>query len=211
MSSSFAAIVGGAVGALVLLGVVIGILWFFLLHCNKSSNKNSDTGSSDPSAVVEFKRVGGPSSSSITQPFSGPPHGARQFKMEELEQATKHFDETNLIGYGSFGLVYKGLLRDATVAGLVVIKRRTCDPRQEFVDEVSNMSRIWHRNLVTLLGYCQDKGYQMLVYEYLPNGSMCNHLYDTRKDSTAKLEFRQRLSIALGAAKGILKTTFGSH
>lgn len=64
-------------------------------------------------------------------------------------------------------------------------------------------STIRHRNLVVLIGYCQESGYQMLVSEYLPNGSMCSHLYDTGKGSTTKLEFKQRLSVAIGAAKGL--------
>ncbi|KAM7258115.1 hypothetical protein ACFE04_013856 [Oxalis oulophora] len=108
------------------------------------------------------------------------PHGERQFTIEELEEATNHFNETNLLGYGSFGLVYKGLLRDTVVA----IKRRPGSPKQEFVTE--------------------ESGSQMLVFEYLPNGSICSHLYDTGQESSTKLEFKQRLSIALGAAKGLL-------
>ncbi|KAK2992015.1 hypothetical protein RJ640_014876 [Escallonia rubra] len=252
MSGPLAAIVGGAGGSLALLGIVIGFVWFWICHCKKYSNKNSDTNSSDPSAVgkilskltpempevpyhillafansspaitVELKSRGG-STSSAGPRLSGP-HGARQFTMEELEQATNHFAESSLIGYGSFGLVFKGLLRDGTV---VAIKRRTGFPRQEFVEEVAYLSGIRHRNLVTLLGYCQDNRYQMLVFEYLPNGSISNHLYgmaptlemtsfsaldmfkaywcltDIGKDSATKLEFKQRLSIALGVAKGL--------
>ncbi|XVF23846.1 hypothetical protein REPUB_Repub13aG0074900 [Reevesia pubescens] len=188
-------IVGVAVGALAFLAMVIGLIWFCKSHYKNFSNRNSDTGSSDPSARG-WNRGAGPSSTAGCSLFGT--QGGR-FTMEELEQATKQFNESNLIGHGSFGSVYKGLLRDTIVA----IKRRQGAPRQEFVVEVIYLSEIQHRNLVTLLGYCQESGSQMLVYEYLPNGSMCNHLYDSRIESSTRLEFKQRLSIALGAAKGL--------
>lgn len=197
MSKSIAAVVGGAAGALAFMAIVLGLVWLCKSQSKNYQNKNSETGSSDPSALVEWNRGAGPSSAT-GQPSFGP-QGARQFSMEELEQATKQFSETSLIGFGSFGPVYKGLLRDTVVA----IKRRVGSPRQEFVAEVTYLSEIRHRNLVTLLGYCQQNGYQMLVFEYLPNGSMCNHLYETGLESSTKIEFKQRVSIALGAAKGL--------
>ncbi|ESR32892.1 hypothetical protein CICLE_v10005161mg [Citrus x clementina] len=197
MSKSIAAVVGGAAGALAFMAIVLGLVWLCKSQSKNYQNKNSETGSSDPSALGKWNRGAGPSSAT-GQPSFGP-QGARQFSMEELEQATKQFSETSLIGFGSFGPVYKGLLRDTVVA----IKRRVGSPRQEFVAEVTYLSEIRHRNLVTLLGYCQQNGYQMLVFEYLPNGSMCNHLYETGLESSTKLEFKQRVSIALGAAKGL--------
>ncbi|VAH68572.1 unnamed protein product [Triticum turgidum subsp. durum] len=127
-------------------------------------------------------------------------HGARRFTLEEMSHATKNFSDANLVGAGTFGKVYMGLLLDGTV---VAIKRRVGAPRQDFVDEVRRQSEIWHRNVVTLIGYCQDGGLQMLVFEHLPNGSVCGHLYDSGKESMTRLEFKQRLSIAIGAAKGL--------
>ncbi|XP_044485259.1 probable receptor-like protein kinase At2g39360 isoform X2 [Mangifera indica] len=197
MSKSVATIVGGAAGALALMAVFVGLVWFCKSQCKNVSNKNSETGSSDPSALVEWNRGAG-SISATGQPLSGA-HGARQFTMAELEQATRPFSESSLIGYGSFGPIYKGLLLDTVVA----IKRRPGPPRQEFVAEVNHLSAIRHRNLVSLLGYCLENGSQMLVFEYLPNGNMCNHLYDMGQEPSAKLEFKQRVSIALGAAKGL--------
>ncbi|XP_072985951.1 probable serine/threonine-protein kinase PBL22 isoform X2 [Typha latifolia] len=203
MSWSSAALAGITTGGLALLLIIFGFLWYYVLHCRTFSNKNSETGSSDPSTLVEWNR-GDRISSVGCGPIGERHQGTKQFMLEELEQATKNFSESNLVGAGSFGLVYKGLLLDGTI---VAIKRRLGAARQEFVEEVKKLSEIYHRNLVTLIGYCQEGGLQMLVFEYLPNGSVRGHLYDTGKDSVTRLEFKQRLSIAIGVAKdaGIAK------
>ncbi|XP_019458866.1 PREDICTED: proline-rich receptor-like protein kinase PERK1 isoform X2 [Lupinus angustifolius] len=120
--------------------------------------------------------------------------------MEELSLATNNFSVKNMIGEGKFGEVYKGLLQDGM---LVAIKKRRGLDSQEFVDEVRYLSSIQHRNLVTLIGYCQENNLQFLVYEYVPNGSVSSHLYGAGQQLQGKLEFKHRLSIAQGAAKGL--------
>nr|AFK35308.1 unknown [Lotus japonicus] len=188
MSSSLAAILGGAAGgAVALVGISIILLWFCLCR-QRSVSRTSETGSSDPSQVGR--------------------HGAielqirdtRRFAMEELSLATKNFNDGNLIGQGKFGEVYNGLLQDGV---LVAIKKRFGTPSQEFVDEVRYLSSIQHRNIVTLIGYCQENNLQFLIYEYVPNGSVSSHLYGAGQQSQEKLEFKLRLSIAQGAAKGL--------
>lgn len=192
MSLSIAAIAGIAAGgaALLVLVAVVIALW---CRARARRNRTSETGSSDPSTLVEWGKGGRSSSAPERQ-------GARQFSLSELAQATNNFSEANLVGAGSFGLVYKGLLFDGSV---VAIKRRMGAPRLEFSDEVRRLSEICHRNIVTLIGYCQEGGLQMLVFEYSPNGNVCSHLYDSGKGSMTRLEFKQRLAIAIGAAKGL--------
>uniref|UniRef100_A0A2P2JS48 non-specific serine/threonine protein kinase n=1 Tax=Rhizophora mucronata TaxID=61149 RepID=A0A2P2JS48_RHIMU len=187
MSGTLAAILGGAAGAVALVGIII-IIWFCLSH-KKSISRTSETGSSEPS-IQEGRHVG----VELTL------QEARRFAMEELSLATKNFSDINLIGVGKFGEVYKGLLNDGM---LVAIKKRRGVPSQEFVEEVRYLSPIQHRNLVTLLGYCQENDQQLLLYEYVPSGSVSNHLYGSAQVSDGKLEFKLRLSIALGAATGL--------
>ncbi|KAK3162958.1 hypothetical protein QOZ80_1BG0095830 [Eleusine coracana subsp. coracana] len=187
-----AGIAAGAAMSLVV--VVLLVAWLAVRRLRARRDRSSETGSSEaPPTLAEWGR--------FSRTASAPEfNGAKQFSLEELAQATKNFADANLVGAGSFGLVYKGLLLDGTV---VAVKRRDAAPCQDFADEVKRLSEIWHRNVVTLIGYCQEGGLQMLVFEYLPNGSVCRHLYDTGKDSMTRLEFKQRLSIAIGAAKGL--------
>ncbi|CAI8613512.1 unnamed protein product [Vicia faba] len=187
MSSSLAAIIGGAAGAAALVGISIILLWFCLFR-QTSVSRTSETGSSDPSQVG---RHGG---------IELQMRDTRHFAMEELSHATKNFTDKNLIGEGKFGEVYKGLLQDGM---LVAIKKRRGVISQEFVDEVRYLSSIQHRNLVTLIGYCQENNLQFLIYEYVPNGSVSSHLYGASQQPRERLEFKHRLSIAQGAAKGL--------
>uniref|UniRef100_A0A7N0UQ42 non-specific serine/threonine protein kinase n=2 Tax=Kalanchoe fedtschenkoi TaxID=63787 RepID=A0A7N0UQ42_KALFE len=188
MSRTLAVILGGAAGALALVTIVILLVWLCVSR-SRSISRTSETGSSDPSSQV-VRNVG----------IELSLRDARRFQMEELYMATKNFSDKNLIGVGKFGEVYKGLLQDGM---LVAIKKRPGAPTQEFVNEVRYLSSIQHRNIVILLGYCQENDQQLLVYEYIPNGSVSNHIYGSSQESSEKLEFKHRLSIALGAAKGL--------
>ncbi|XP_077212324.1 putative leucine-rich repeat receptor-like protein kinase At5g49770 isoform X2 [Tasmannia lanceolata] len=197
MSKSLAALIGGVAGAITLVGIIVLFVWFCLFY-NRSITRNSETSSSDPSlrglnVGTELSRRGG-------APLSPNQREARHFVLEELSVATKNFSDVNLIGVGKFGEVYKGLLHDGMI---VAIKKRPAAPSQEFIKEVCYLSSIRHRHVVSLLGYCQENGQQMLVYEYIPNGSVSSHIYGASQLSGEKLEFKHRLSIALGAAKGL--------
>lgn len=196
MSGTLAAALGGAAGAVALVGIVIIFVRYCLLH-NRSTSRSSETNSSDPSLQVgrniELSMGGGISYASDIQ-------GARCFALEELNLATKDFNNINLIGNGTFGEVYKGLLQDGMI---VAIKRRVAAPSQEFIEEVRYLSSIRHRNLVSLLGYSQKDDLQMLIYEYIPNGSVSTHLYGASQASRGRLEFKHRLLITHGVAKGL--------
>ncbi|CAL4972327.1 unnamed protein product [Urochloa decumbens] len=179
MSGLLPAVLGGAVGGLTLLGIVIVVIVLCLRHHRR--NSDSSESSSSGQALPESQ-------------------GARCLTLEELNLATRNFSNENLIGQGMFGEVYKGLLQDGTI---VAVKRRHSPPSQEFIQEVNYLSSLQHRNLVKLLGYCQENGMQMLVYEYIPNGSVSTHLHGNSHAPGVRLEFKHRLSIAHGAAKGL--------
>ncbi|XP_078447069.1 protein kinase superfamily protein [Wolffia australiana] len=187
MRTPLAAALGGAAAATSLLLLSAAAFLFFFFR----RRHPSDTTSSDPSLPAN--------QISLTSPRAIASQRARCFKIEELGQATNLFRDSNFIGSGKFGDVYKGLLGDMIVA----VKRRPAAPSAEFVREVEYLSLIRHRNIVSLLGYCQENGFQMLVYEYVPSGSISSHLYGANQESSEKLEFKHRLIIALGAAKGL--------
>lgn len=98
----------------------------------------------------------------------------KQLTILELKHATNNFSEINIIGEGSFGLAYKGLLQDGS---LVVIKRHLHTQIQNFLHEVKHIARVHHRHLVKLVGFCEENHQQLLIYDYIPNGNVQNHLY----------------------------------
>nr|POE57755.1 putative leucine-rich repeat receptor-like protein kinase [Quercus suber] len=126
--------------------------------------------------------------------------GARCFSFEELKKYTNKFSEENSIGSGGYGKVYLGTLHTGQ---LIAIKRAQKESMQgglEFKTEIELLSRVHHKNLVSLVGFCFDQGEQMLVYEYVSNGSLKDNLSGK---SGFRLDWMRRLKIALGAARGL--------
>ncbi|CAJ1970783.1 unnamed protein product [Sphenostylis stenocarpa] len=121
--------------------------------------------------------------------------------------ATNNFSESAQIGEGGYGKVYKGRLPDGTVVAIKRAQEGSLQGEREFLTEIELLSRLHHRNLVSLIGYCDEEGEQamvcpkMLVYEYMPNKTLRDHLSVHSKEA---LSFSLRLKIALGSAKGLL-------
>ncbi|XAR48307.1 Non-specific serine/threonine protein kinase [Bertholletia excelsa] len=136
-----------------------------------------------------------------------PPHGfCRQFSLAEMQAATDNFDDTLLIGKGGFGKVYKGFIDGG--AATVAIKRLNAESKQgaeEFWAEVKALSKLRHPHLVSLVGYADEFQEMILVYDYLVNGNLADHLYKfSRKGMEVdNLTWEQRLNICIGAARGL--------
>ncbi|XP_038973335.1 L-type lectin-domain containing receptor kinase IX.2-like [Phoenix dactylifera] len=174
------------IGAVVLL-CGLGLMWFMRQHsCKKGDRGKKEVDVSIDSLInVAFERGSRP----------------RRFPYRVLESAAKNFMEEEKLGGGGFGEVYKGVLHDSQLE--VAIKRISRGSRQgkkEYISEVTIISRLRHRNLVQLIGYCHEKGDLLLVYEYMPNKSLNYHLYK----NTRLLAWPERYKIALGLASALL-------
>ncbi|XP_027332565.1 probable LRR receptor-like serine/threonine-protein kinase At1g06840 isoform X2 [Abrus precatorius] len=127
--------------------------------------------------------------------------GVRSFDYEEMALATHNFSDSDQIGQGGYGKVYKGHLKDGTAVAIKRAQEGSLQGEREFLTEIQLLSRLHHRNLVSLIGYCDEEGEQMLVYEYMPNGTLRDHLSAYSKEP---LGLSMRLKIALESAKGLL-------
>ncbi|XP_077231011.1 putative serine/threonine-protein kinase PBL21 isoform X4 [Tasmannia lanceolata] len=127
---------------------------------------------------------------------------ACSFTFRELAIATRNFRAADLIGEGGFGRVYKGILDTGQIVAIKQLNRDGLQGNQEFVVEVLMLSLLHHANLVNLIGYCADGDQRLLVYEYMPMGSLENHLFGMQPDREP-LGWNTRMKIAVGAARGL--------
>ncbi|KAJ7519769.1 hypothetical protein O6H91_20G055000 [Diphasiastrum complanatum] len=123
-----------------------------------------------------------------------------EFSFQELELATKGFAAENLIGSGGTGKVFKGHL---PMGKIVAVKRlaNTFEIKEEFFTEIGILSKICHKNVVSLIGFCVESEHRMLVYEFLKNGNLQQTLQGNHHNATIPWEVRQQ--VAFGAAQGL--------
>ncbi|CAL9056389.1 unnamed protein product [Musa banksii] len=127
--------------------------------------------------------------------------GPRRFSYKELVTATSNFSEKRKLGEGGFGGVYKGFLnRSGKEVAVKKISSKSKQGKKEYASEVKIISRLRHRNLVQLIGWCHERGEFLLVYEFLPNGSLDYHLFNRK----TTLPWGIRYNIALGLASALL-------
>uniref|UniRef100_A0A0D3FED6 non-specific serine/threonine protein kinase n=1 Tax=Oryza barthii TaxID=65489 RepID=A0A0D3FED6_9ORYZ len=134
----------------------------------------------------------------------------KAFSFNDLRNATKNFRPDSLLGEGGFGHVYKGWIDEHTLApskpgsGMVVavkkLKPEGFQGHKEWLTEVNYLGQLHHKNLVKLIGYCSDGDNRLLVYEFMPKGSLENHLFRRGADP---LSWAIRLKVAIGAARGL--------
>lgn len=122
------------------------------------------------------------------------------FTYEELFKATNRFSDENLLGEGGFGSVYKGYLPDGREIAVKQLKIGGGQGEREFKAEVEIISRIHHRHLVSLVGYCISDNRRLLVYDYVPNNTLYFHLHG---EGRPVLDWATRVKVAAGAARGL--------
>ncbi|XP_019199664.1 PREDICTED: wall-associated receptor kinase 3-like [Ipomoea nil] len=178
---------GVSLGTITLL--ISGFCVYFGYRRRKSVRMKEKCFRENGGLILQQKIAQGTSSSGTTKIFTA----------EELKKATNNYDQTRIVGEGGFGIVYRGHLLDGqTVA---VKKPKMMDPTQveQFINEVIVLSQINHRNIVKLFGCCLETKVPFLVYEFIDNGTLSDHLHD--KNKASKIPWSIRLRIATETAE----------
>ncbi|KAG5534435.1 hypothetical protein RHGRI_022534 [Rhododendron griersonianum] len=131
------------------------------------------------------------------------PGTPREFHFKDLKRATNNFDQKNKLGQGGFGVVYRGHLHDENLEVAVKwFSRETINGEDDFLAELTIINRLRHKHLVRLLGWCHKNGKLLLVYDYMPNGSLDAHLF-TKTPDRKPLSWDQRYNIISGVASAL--------
>ncbi|KAI3953981.1 hypothetical protein MKW98_017805 [Papaver atlanticum] len=175
---------------------------------SKNSSKNGHSTSPSGLTISIFSRKSIDSPRSEGEILASP--NLKAFSFNELKNATRNFRPDSLLGEGGFGYVFKGWIDDQTFAatrpgsGMVVavkkLKPEGFQGHKEWLTEVNYLGQLHHPNLVKLVGYCLDGENRLLVYEFMPKGSLENHLF---RRGPQPLSWAIRIKVAIGAARGL--------
>lgn len=181
--------------------VLLLLFTFAFLLCFRHKKKPKKDDSVGWSPLPTYVGNSGTKFSSNTYGSTTNSHSLGQMiSFSEVREATRNFDKTLLLGSGGFGKVYKGVLENGLV---VAIKRGNPRSQQglvEFKTEIEMLSKLRHKHLVSLIGYCEELNEMILVYEFMAGGPLRRHLYGS---NLPPLTWKQRVEILVGAAKGL--------
>ncbi|KAF8040829.1 hypothetical protein BT93_B2911 [Corymbia citriodora subsp. variegata] len=186
---SVGVVAGIAVGCTVL---VLGLVWFAIYAIRQKKRAQRAIKLSKPFASWITRGSDGGGAPQLK--------GARWFYFDEIKMCTNGFSESNEIGSGGYGRVYRGMLPDGQLLAIKRAQQGSMQGAHEFKTEIELLSRVHHKNLVGLVGFCYEQGEQMLVYEYMPNGTLRESLSGK---TSIHLDWKKRLQIALGSARGL--------
>jgi hypothetical protein len=155
-STNIGIIIGPIIGGNLTLVVIICVIVYF--QCQKRHGKTTKT-------------------NEHLQMMKSTHQGAKPYSLDEVVVATNNFK--TMIGKGGFGHVYYGKLKDGQDVAIKELDVKSTQGPSEFFNEVDILSRVSHRNLVSLIGYCHEDDRKMLIYEYMHNGTLRDHLYGT--------------------------------
>ncbi|KAI3520947.1 hypothetical protein L1887_10402 [Cichorium endivia] len=205
----------GLVVTFVTIGLIIMAVWFkkrqkkrggrptanYIMPSPSASSQKSDAQFLSSQQSAHNRLAGSPSGNSIYSPEPGGVGNSRAwFTYEELSEATDGFSGSNLLGEGGFGCVYKGFLTDGREVAVKQLKIGGGQGEREFRAEVEIISRVHHRHLVSLVGYCISEHQRLLVYQFVPNDTLHFHLHGAGRPV---MEWATRIRVAAGAARGL--------
>ncbi|XP_074558632.1 putative receptor-like protein kinase At1g30570 [Curcuma longa] len=132
----------------------------------------------------------------------------RRFSVAEIKIATRNFDEALVIGAGGFGKVYRGEINEGVTVAIKRANKQSEQGVREFETEIEMLSKLRHRHLASMIGFCDEQGEMVLVYEYMANGTLRSHLLGSDRPA---LTWRQRVEACIGAARGLHYLHTGSE
>ncbi|KAL8166263.1 hypothetical protein V2J09_007762 [Rumex salicifolius] len=183
------------IGASVAIGSVLlllGCYWLYrLIERWKEIRKKA----------INFKRNGGLLLHQQISSDEGSIEGAKVFTSNELDTATDHFNKNRILGQGGQGTVYKGMLIDGRIIAVKKALKLDANQSNQFINEMVILSHINHRNIVKLLGCCLETDVPLLVYEYVPNGTLYHHIHEPTDEFP--ITWKMRLQIATDVAEAI--------
>ncbi|KAL2499446.1 Protein kinase family protein [Abeliophyllum distichum] len=209
--------VGLSIAGAVLAGVGLGWVIFHYRQKKKQRHaaQSTETMNKDLLPPPSSKSISTPPSTTFTRSIPSYPSsksefgrasfyfGVQVFSYNELEEATNNFDPSKELGDGGFGTVYYGVLADGRVVAVKRLYENNFKRVEQFMNEVEILTRLRHKNLVTLYGCTSKRSRELLlVYEYIPNGTVADHLHGNRANS-GLLSWTVRLNIAIETAEAL--------